>query len=83
MRLCHGCSRQVRNVRELSESKRRPSHRSQKSLESSSVLSACQSCAERLRAMVDPALGVLEYAMKRKDKDLRLLTNADRFGAVK
>ena len=25
----------------------------------------------RLRAMVDPALGVLEYAMKRKDKDLR------------
>ena len=27
--------------------------------------------AARLRAMVDPALGVLEYAMKRKDKDLR------------
>ena len=25
----------------------------------------------RLRARVDPALGVLEYAMKRKDKDLR------------
>jgi hypothetical protein len=25
----------------------------------------------RLRAMVDPALGVLEYAMKRKHKDLR------------
>jgi hypothetical protein len=25
----------------------------------------------RLRAMVDSALGVLEYAMKRKDKDLR------------
>ena len=27
--------------------------------------------AARLRAMVDPALGVLEYAMKRKHKDLR------------
>ena len=27
--------------------------------------------AARLRAMVDPALGVLEYAIKRKDKDLR------------
>ena len=27
--------------------------------------------AARLRAMVDPALGVLEYAMKRKVKDLR------------
>jgi hypothetical protein len=27
--------------------------------------------AARLRAMVDPALGVLEYAMKRKDKDIR------------
>ena len=27
--------------------------------------------AARLRAMVNPALGVLEYAMKRKDKDLR------------
>ena len=27
--------------------------------------------AARLRAMVDPALGVLEYAMRRKDKDLR------------
>jgi hypothetical protein len=27
--------------------------------------------AARLRAMVDPALGVLEYDMRRKDKDLR------------
>lgn len=27
--------------------------------------------AARLRAMVDPALGVLEYAMKGKHKDLR------------
>jgi hypothetical protein len=27
--------------------------------------------AARLRAMVDPALGVLEYAVKRKNKDLR------------
>ena len=27
--------------------------------------------AARLRAMVDPALAVLEYAMRRKDKDLR------------
>jgi hypothetical protein len=27
--------------------------------------------AARLRAMVNPALNVLEYAMKRKDKDLR------------
>ena len=30
-----------------------------------------KAAAARLRAMVDPALGVLEYAMKRKDKDLR------------
>ena len=27
--------------------------------------------AARLRAMVDPALGVLEFAMKQKTKDLR------------
>lgn len=27
--------------------------------------------AARLRAMVDPALGVLEFAMKQKQKDLR------------
>lgn len=27
--------------------------------------------AARFRATVDPALGVLEYAMKRKDKDFR------------
>ena len=27
--------------------------------------------AARLRALVDPALGVLQYAMRRKDKDLR------------
>ena len=27
--------------------------------------------AAHLRAMVDPALGVLEYAMERKEKDLR------------
>jgi hypothetical protein len=29
--------------------------------------------AARLRAMVDPALGVLEHAMKGKHKDLRAL----------
>ena len=27
--------------------------------------------AARLRAMVDPALGVLEFAMRQKNKDLR------------
>jgi hypothetical protein len=34
--------------------------------------------AARLRAMVDPALGVLEYAMKRRGKNLRGALQAPR-----